>query len=99
MKGKKEEIKVEALYARDCTRWKSEKSTGLNLMGQYVNKFPLSEDIFVRICVKENNVAIDIRRYRGHEATEEGIQLNLNQWLYLKSSVRHIDSSITKSDY
>lgn len=45
-------------------------------MCQYVNKFPLSEDIFVRICVKENNEAIDIRRYRGHEATEEGIQLN-----------------------
>lgn len=99
LEGKKEkEIKVEALYARDCTQWKSENSTGLKLMCQYVNKFPLSEDIFVRICVKENNVAIDIRRYRGHEATEEGIQLNLNQWLYLKSSVRHIDSSITKSD-
>lgn len=67
-------------------------------MCQYLNKFPPSEDISERISVKENNVAIDIRRYRGHEATEEGIQLNLNQWLYLKSSVRHIDSSITKSD-
>lgn len=99
MKEKKDEkIKAEALDARDCTQWKIENSKGLKLMCPYVNKFPLSEDIFVRICVKENNVSIDIRRYRGHEATEERIQLNLNQWLCLKSSVRHIDSSITKSD-
>lgn len=99
LEGKKEEkIKAEALDARACTQWKSGKnSTGLKLC-PYVNKFPLSEDIFVRICVKENNVSIDSRRYRGHEATEEGIQLNLNQWLYLKPSVRNIDSSITKSN-
>lgn len=64
-----------------------------------VDKFPLSEDIFVRICVKEkqSNLTIDIRRFNGYEATFEGIQLNLNQWLYLKTSIKHIDPSVRMS--
>lgn len=98
LEGKKEvKLKADALYTPECTHMKSENATELKLVCSYVDKFPLSEDIFVRVCNKENNVSIDIRRYKDHDETEEGIQLNRNQWLYLKSTIRHIDSSIMKS--
>lgn len=47
-------------------------------------------------CVneKQSNLTIDIRRFNGYEATFEGIQLNLNQWLYLKTSIKHIYSLV-----
>lgn len=59
---------------RDYIQWTNENSTLLRC--PYVDKFPLSEDIFVRICVneKQSNLTIDIRRLNGYEAAFEGIQ-------------------------
>lgn len=53
----------------------------------------------MRICVneKQSNLTIDIRRFNGYEATFEGIQLNFNQCLYLKTSIKHLDSSVRMS--
>lgn len=82
---KEDKITPGTHWVRDYIQWTNENSTLLRC--PYVDKFPLSEDIFVRICVneKQSNLTIDIRRLNGYEAAFEGIQWNLNQWLYLKT--------------
>lgn len=62
----------------------------------YVDQYPLSNDVFARICVNETQ-QIDIRRFYNHGPSEDGITLSLTQWQYLKKSVNHIDQSILQS--
>lgn len=61
----------------------------------HVDQYPLSNDVFVRICLNDTQ-QIDIRRFHTHRQ-EEGITLSMMQWQYLKKSVDHIDESILKS--
>ena len=62
----------------------------------HVDQYPLSNDVFVRIC-RNDTQQIDIRRLHNHEPDGEGITLSLMQWQYLKKSVDHIDESILQS--
>jgi len=59
------------------------------------HRFPLTEEVYVVVCVQENDViALDIRHYVDQKRGLQGITLNQNQWLYLKSSVRHVDKAL-----
>lgn len=61
----------------------------------FVEQYPLSNEIYVRICVNET-VQIDIRRFHNGKPGDEGITLTRTQWQYLKASVNHMDVSILK---
>lgn len=61
----------------------------------FVDQYPLSNEIYVRICVNET-VQIDIRRFHNGKPGDEGITLTRTQWQYLKASVNHMDVSILK---
>lgn len=76
--------------------WRGNSSTLSIPLCSHVDKFPLSEEVYVKICIKEENIYVDIRRYSGQNATFEGIELNQIQWLHLKQSVDRINSSIIK---
>lgn len=62
----------------------------------FVDQYPLSNEIYVRICVNET-VQIDIRRFHNGKPGDEGIILTRAQWQYLKASVNHMDDSILKA--
>lgn len=62
----------------------------------HVEKYPLSNEIYARICVN-NTVQIDIRRFHNGLPSKEGISLSQMQWQYLKKSADHIDESILNS--
>lgn len=62
----------------------------------HVDKYPLSNEIYARICVN-NTVQIDIRRFHNGLPSNEGISLSQMQWQYLKKSADHIDESILNS--
>lgn len=61
----------------------------------YVDRYPLSNEVYVMICAN-NSTEIDIRRYQSGKPSTEGITLSKTQWQYLKTSVDHIDGSILK---
>lgn len=61
----------------------------------FVDQYPLSNEIYARICVNET-AQIDIRRYLSGKPGNEGIILTKIQWQYLKASRDHIDESILK---
>lgn len=61
----------------------------------FVDQYPLSNEIYARICVNET-AQIDIRRYLSGKPGNEGIILTKIQWQYLKASIDHIDESILK---
>jgi hypothetical protein len=79
------------------SNWKSRNSSMLFPLCSHVNEFLLSEDVYVKICVEERNIHVQIGRYNEQNATIEGIQLNQIQWINLKKSVAHIDSLIIKN--
>jgi hypothetical protein len=62
----------------------------------YTDQYPLSNEVYLRICVNET-VRIDIRRFNDGNPTTDGIDLSLMQWQYLKKSVDHVDNSILQS--
>lgn len=62
----------------------------------YVDQYPLSNEVYARICVN-GTIQIDIRRFYNGNPSNEGIILSQMQWHYLKSSVDHVDESILKS--
>lgn len=62
----------------------------------YVDQYPLTNEVYVKICVNET-IQIDIRRFYDGNPSNEGITLSQMQWHYLKSSVDHMDESILKS--
>lgn len=64
----------------------------------YIDKYPLSNEVFARICVNET-VQIDMRRFYKEKPTDEGITLNQMQWQYLKRSIDHVDKSILQSHF
>jgi len=61
----------------------------------FVDQYPLSNEIYARICVDET-AQIDTRRYFSGKPGNEGIILTKIQWQYLKASIDHIDESILK---
>lgn len=88
---------VEQKRMSDCIQWKCWNSTASPPTCPFVDRYPLSDEIYVRICQLEGNVTLDIRLFRDEEWTADGIQLNKMQWQYLKNSVDHIDSSLLKT--
>lgn len=62
----------------------------------HVDQYPLTNEIYVRICVNDN-IQVDIRRYYNRIPGKEGITLSQMQWQYLKQSAPHMDKSILKS--
>lgn len=62
----------------------------------YVDQYPLTNEVYARICVNDT-IQIDIRRFYDGNPSNEGIILSQMQWHYLKSSVDHVDESILKS--
>lgn len=82
------------LQTRTSNLEKSKKLTVQQTLCPYSNKLPLSEDIYVLICDKEEKTSIDIRKFNGPDATVEGIQLNINQWLYLRTVRRQLHSTM-----
>lgn len=79
----------------DCIQWKCFNSTASPPRCQYVDSYPLGDEIYVlRICQLEGSITLDIRLFRDKKWTCDGIQLNKMQWQYLKNSVNHIDSSL-----
>jgi hypothetical protein len=80
----------------DCVLRPTFKKYDHHKVCPHVDRYPLSNDIFVRICVNDTQ-QIDIRRFHNDGPDEEGITLSLMQWQYLKKSVDHIDESILQS--
>lgn len=62
----------------------------------YVDQYPLTNEVYARICVNET-IQIEIRRFYDGNPSNEGITYSQMQWHYLKSSVDHMDESILKS--
>lgn len=62
----------------------------------YVDKYPLGDEVYVRIC-QSNDTTLDIRHFKDGEEMLNGIQITKMQWQYLKGSMNHIDSSILKT--
>jgi len=60
-----------------------------------LDRLPLTEETYVVVCMQQNNVvALDIRHYIDQKSGPEGIKLNQNQWMYLKSSIHHVDKAL-----
>lgn len=83
----------------DCIHWKCENITFplSSPKCAYIDKYPLSDEVYVRICRSEGNITLDIRRFDDEKDSGSGIQLNRMQWQYLKRSINHIDSSLLES--
>lgn len=64
------------LRMKDCIQGKSKNSTLSLSRCPHVDKFQLGEEIFVRICVRGKTISIDVRGYKGHYPTLEGIEWN-----------------------
>lgn len=62
----------------------------------YVDRYPLSNEVYAMICVNDT-IQIDIRRFYTGKPGNEGITLSKTQWQYLKTSVDHMDESILKA--
>lgn len=62
----------------------------------FVDQYPLSNEIYARICVNKTT-QLDIRRYLSGKPGNEGITLIKTQLQYLKKSIDHIDESISKA--
>lgn len=82
-------------------QWKCENFTYNQppLRCDYIDKYPLTEEVYVRICQVDGNITIDIRQVEDERETKKGIRLNKMQWQYLKTSIDHIDSSILKMSH
>lgn len=82
-------------------QWKCENFTYNQppLRFDYIDKYPLTEEVYVRICQVDGNITIDIRQVEDERETKKGIRLNKMQWQYLKTSIDHIDSSILKMSH
>jgi hypothetical protein len=93
----KETQSEEHLTMNDCIQWKCWNSTASPPRCAYVDRYPLGEEIYVRICQLGGNITLDIRLFKDGKWTDDGIQLNKMQWQYLKKSVDHIDSSLLKT--
>lgn len=81
------------MTAHDCIQWRGENLTSAPTCS-YVDRYPLGDEVYVRICHSEGNITLDIRRFKQDEGTTNGIQINKMQWQYLKNSIDHIDSSL-----
>lgn len=84
------------LLTSDCIQWKCVNSTYIPPKCSYVDKYPLSDEVYLRICQSDGDVLIDIRLFKDEEGTSDGIQITKMQWQYLKNSIAHIDSSIMR---
>ena len=86
-------IILKSYQTSDCNHGKKRNSTWLIPPCSYVDRFPISKEIDVRMCTDEKDIYVDIRRYTGQNATVEGIQLDRTQWTSLKRAIKHIDSA------
>jgi hypothetical protein len=90
------EYNVTTQTITDCIQWKCENFT-IPPKCPYVDKYPLGDEVYVRVCQFERNVTLDIRHFKDGEGTGNGVQINKMQWQYLKNSIEHIDASLLKS--
>jgi hypothetical protein len=61
----------------------------------YVEKYPLGNEVYIRIC-QSNVTTLDIRHVINGKEMLNGIQITKMQWQYLKTSINHIHSSLLK---
>lgn len=64
----------------------------------YVDKYPLTNEVYLRVCQSHTTTTIDIRHFSEGKWTLNGIQISKMQWQYLKKSINHIDSSLLQTE-
>ena len=64
----------------------------------YVDKYPLTYEVYLRVCQSHTTTTIDIRHFSEGKWTLNGIQISKMQWQYLKKSINHIDSSLLQTE-
>lgn len=84
------------MTASDFIQWKEKNLTSPPISTyHYVDKYPLGDEVYVRICHSKGNVTLDFRRFKQEDGTmDDGIQISKMQWQYLKRSVDHKDFSM-----
>ena len=60
------------------------------------HRFPLTEELYVIVCSIRDDISIEINQYEHGEPGPSAVQLNKQQWLYLKRSTGHIDRSLVE---
>lgn len=91
-----EKRNIAELKMSDCVHWKCANSTYIPPKCSYVDKYPLSDEVYVRICQSNGNITIDIRLFQDEEGTSNRIKISKMQWQYLKNSVAYIDSLLLR---
>ena len=60
------------------------------------HKFPLTDELYVIVCIRKGPIVLEINKFESAERSSNGIQMNSDQWLYLKHSIAHIDNAIVE---
>lgn len=61
----------------------------------FMKQFYLQQSIYLTVCIRDDFVILDIRRFFNQSASILGIPLNTRQWFRLKQLTHAIDAAIS----